>query len=369
MREYIVSLIDRFHFASSRQNWTPLMCACASEHRSTCALLLSHQANLCAVNDRGMNVIHLAAFLGSSSLLDEFLHSIHANDSIILQAVNQVDYQNQSPLFYACAEGHLDVSWMLIQAGANLYHLDQDNQTCLHAMLASSVIFKRHIRLFFSLVQLVDFRSIYDQLNRTLLDLAYVNQLNSIIHLLTLLNYPRNYSIISNHSSVQSSQVFSLREISILNFKRSIQYHRTGRPLTQRELLEHALQQTFHIDLHRSMDMNENSYRKSLDDISTLSKKFNTKKSRKIEPTMQSSWSIFTNKFKTIRTPSNAIDASLEKPIHPMKNLVLMIFLSRKKLDDLLDFPSLNDNHFLDDDLKTILNAYHLQRTDASNQI
>lgn len=347
------------------------MCACASQHRSTCALLLSHHANLSFVNDRGMNVIHLAAFLGSTSLLEEFLHS-HSNDSILLhELVNQIDHRNQTPLFYACSEGHLDIAWILIQSGANLYHLDQDHQTCLHAMLTSSVIFKRHIRLFFYLIQFVDFRSINDHLNRTLLDLAYVNQLNSIIHLLTLLNYQRNYSIISNQTTANvSSQVLSLRQICILNFKRSIQYHRTGKQISQRELLEHALQQIFHIDLHRPIDLNEIAFRKSLDDISILAKKSSkTTKKTRIEPTMQSSWSLFTNKFKSSRTSSNSTDGSLDKPVHPMKNLVLMMFFSRKKLDDLLDFPSLIDNHYLDEDLKIISNVYHLQRTDASNQI
>ena len=350
------------------------MCACSNNHRSTCALLLAHHADLSAVNDRGMNVLHLSAFLGSISLIEEFLHGNNPDDSIVVKAVNQGDDRNQTPLFYACLEGHIDVAWNLIQSGANLYHLDQENQTCLHAMLSSSVIFKRHLRLFFSFIQLVDFRFIQDHLNRTLLDLAYLNQLNSIIELLRLLNYQRNYSIISNHQFVCSTQILSLRQICILNFKRSIQYHRIGKQSSQRELLEQALQQTFHLELPRSIDFNENSYRKSLDDISTLSKK-SSKKSRKLPkeiepPSMHSSWSIFTNKFKNTRMSSNQTDAtSLEKKSHPMKTLLLMIFLSPKKLEKLLDFPSHLNNHLLEEDLKMILSAYHLQQADVSNQI
>lgn len=351
------------------------MCACVNNHRSTCALLLVHHADLCALNDRGQNVLHLAAFLGSISLTNEFLHGSNPDHSIVVKAVNQGDHRNQTPLFYACLEGHIDVAFNLIQSGGNLYHLDQENQTCLHAMLCSSVIFKRHLRLFFSFIQLVDFRFMQDHLNRTLLDLAYLNQLNSIIELLSLLNYQRNYSIISNHQFVGSTHVLSLRQICILNFKRSIVYHRSVRQGSQRELLEQALQQTFHLELPRSIDVNEISYRQSLDDISTLSKK-SLKKSRKLPKELDASsvptsWSIFTNKFKTNRTSSNPTDntSSLEKKSHPMKHLLLMIFLSPNKLDKLLDFPSRQNNHLLEEDLKMIMSAYHLQHADVSNQI
>ena len=59
-------------------------------------------------------------------------------------------------------------------------------------MLSSSVILKRHIRLFYRLIQFVDFRSQRDQLGRTLLDLACESRWTTMIDLLTLLNYTRS---------------------------------------------------------------------------------------------------------------------------------------------------------------------------------
>ncbi|CAF4511022.1 unnamed protein product, partial [Rotaria magnacalcarata] len=80
--------------------------------------------------------IHIAAFLGSLPILQELLNS-SSNDEQISKALNQGDNRNQTPLFYACIEGHLDVALTLLRAGANAYHLDNNDQTCLHAMLSS----------------------------------------------------------------------------------------------------------------------------------------------------------------------------------------------------------------------------------------
>lgn len=371
------------------------MCACASNHPYTCALLLSHGADLGAINDRGMNVFHIAAFLGSLSTIHELLNS-NFEDDIIIKALNQGDYRNQTPLFYACIEGHLDVALTLFHAGANAYHLDNDNQTCLHAMLSLSIILKRHIRLFYRFIEFVDYRLNQDFLSRTLLDLAYIYQLNTIIYLLTTLNYKRNYAIISNieYNDNYSTQVHSLRHICIMNFKRSIIYHQNQKQPSQHELLENALQQCFHINLNKEIDLNELFHRKSLDDISVSNKKTSksTKKSRKTSNIFssiqndidqqpqhtQSNWSIFTNKFKPQRplnTHQESSSTSLpQSPVatnenHPMKNLALAMLLSPRKLHDLLAFPSLNNNPLLYDDMKAIMNVYNLEGTDLSNQI
>jgi hypothetical protein len=363
----------------------------------TCALLLSHGADICAINDRGMNILHIAGFLGSTAIIHEVLNA-NLDDEIILKALNQGDNRNQTPLFSACLEGHLDVALTFLHAGANAYHLDHENQTCLHAMLSSSIIFKRHLRLFYRLIEFVDYRFHQDYLSRTLLDLAYLNQLNTIIHLLTLLNYKRNYAIISNmeYNDHFSSQVLSLRQLCILQFKRSIIYHQNQKQSTQYDLLENALQQCFHLNFNRDMNSNELLYRKSFDDMSLSNKKMSksTKKSRKTSNIFssmqndieqqsqhtQSSWSIFTNKFKHQRIPNTQQEAVLlstslpQSPLstnesHPMKNLALAILMSPTKLTDLLDFPSLNNNPLLYDDMKTVMNAYNLEGTDSSNQI
>ncbi len=405
------------------QNWTPLMCACASNHPTICAFLLSHNADLCAINDRGMTAFHIAAFIGSLSVLQELLTS-SSNDEILLKALNQGDNRNQTPLFYACIEGHLDIALALLRAGANAYHLDNDDQTCLHAMLSSSIILKRHIRLFYYFIQFVDYRFNQDYLGRTLLDLAYLNQLHTIISLLILLNYKINSDIVFNSEKIENltyksdKQVLSLRHICILYFKRSIIYQRNQRQLTQHDLLENALQQIFQIISYRdSTNMKENRFiesplGKSLDDISLLQQQQQSNKyqknvkstknqDKKIRKTASifstatsstnkwssqidlqhthSTWSALTNKFKGQRLPpittstqeipldqqTNLLQVST---INPMKNLALNFLTSPSKLDNLLDFPSLNNNHFLNEDLEMSMKTYQLSGIDLANQ-
>jgi ankyrin repeat protein len=409
------------------QNWTPLMCACASNHPVTCAFLLSHNADLCAINDRGMTAFHLAAFLGSLSVLQELLSS-SSNDEILLKAINQGDHRNQTALFYACVEGHLDIALTLLRAGANAYHLDNDEQTCLHAMLSSSIILKRHIHLFYSLIQFVDYHLNQDYLGRTLLDLAYLNQLKTIIHLLLLLNYKTNSDIVFHREQIESltyhnaKRTLSLRQICIIHFKRSIIYQRNQRQSTQRELLVDALQQTFHIIPYRDLPnvkenrLTENSIGKSLDDISLLhhhqqlqSNKYqkNLKSTKNREKKMRktasifstatttsstnkwssqidlqhthSTWSTLTNKFKGQRLPpittgtqqipiDQQINSLQLSTTNPMKHLALDLLTSPTKLDHLLDFPSLNNNHLLYEDLKMSINTYNLTGPDVLNQ-
>jgi hypothetical protein len=397
------------------------MCACASNHPVTCAFLLSHNADLCAINDRGMTAFHLAAFLGSLSVLQELLTS-SSNDEILLKALNQGDQKNQTPLFYACIEGHLDFALILIRSGANAYHLDNDDQTCLHAMLSSSIILKRHIKLFYNFIQFVDYRLNQDYLGRTLLDLAYLNQLNTIIYLLILLNYKTNSNIVFNTEQIENLKnqntkqvVLSLNHICIIYFKRSIIYQRNHRQLTQHDLLENALQQIFQITSYRDLKDNrfiEYSIGKSLDDISLLqqqqqsnkyqknlkSTKIHEKKMRKTANIFStttastnkwssqidlqhthSTWSVLTNKFKGQRLPpiiTSAQQIPLDQQtnllqistINPMKNLALDLLTSPSKLDNLLDFPSLNNNHLLNEDLKISMNTYKLSETDLINQ-
>ncbi|CAF3656344.1 unnamed protein product [Rotaria sp. Silwood1] len=376
--QYIVHIPDA-------QYWTPLMCACASNHPSTCAFLLSHGAYLCAMNDQGMTVLHIAAFLGSLPIIHELLNS-SVDDEIILKMLNQGDHKNQTPLFYACIEGHIDVALTLLHAGANAYHLDNDNQTCLHAMLSSSIILKRHIRLFYCFIEYVDFHYYQDYLSRTLLDLAYLNQLNTIIYLLKLLNYKRNYNIISNNELYDNNNnnnnnlsinVLSLRHLCILKFKCSIIYYHNKKQLTQHDLLEHALQQYDISLINKKLLKPTKKSRKNLNICSSIQNDIE----QPIQHT-QSNWSIFTNKFKYQRTSSSQQQESmilstnlsqssslLSNYDHPMKNLALIILKSPNKLDDLLDFPSLNNNSLLYDDMKTIMNTYNLDEIDSSNQI
>ena len=376
------------------------MCACASNYSSTCAVLLSHGADLCARNDRGMNVFHIAAFLGSLPLIHELLNTSN-DEEIIVKALNQGDLRNQTPLFYACIEGHLEIALIFLHAGANAYHLDHDRQTCLHAMLASSIVLKRHIRLFYRLIDLVDYRLEQDHLGRTLLDLAHLNQLQTISSLLRYLHYPSNFDIISTRDSSDESirPVLSLRQLCVLFLKRSLHRPHRTRPWTCRDLVENALHQCFQLNVNGEYLLTEVSHRKSLDDLTTMNKKsFKSaktpeKKSRKtpnmmgptqleLDPTQhsQSTWSLLTNKFKHQRTSSanqeltklstsSPSSSALIVPHHPMRHLALALLNSPTRLNDLLDFPSLNRSPYLESDLKATVHNYNLKRSDSSNQI
>lgn len=362
------------------------MCACASNHPSTVASLLSHGADITPVNDRGMNVFHIVAFLGSLPLLHELI-SHPCDEEILLRALNQGDQRNQTPLFHACVEGHLDVALTLLHAGANAYHLDNENQTCLHAVLSSSVVLKRHIRLFYRLIEFVDLRADQDHVGRTLLDLAHVNQVHTIMHLLGLLNYKRNYAILSHadYDDSPAPSMLSLRQLCSLAFKRAISYHRDRKQPSQHDLLENALQQTFHLDAHA-----EPTHRKSLDDLSVGSKKAakGTKKASKTSTVYaslqtdlgqqtQSSWSLFSKKPKHPRpalassdTPPVSPVPSLTSDGHPMRNLALVLLTTPAKLNELLDVPSLSHNHhLLDEDMKSAMRTYKLDGNDSSNEI
>lgn len=384
------------------QNWTPLMCACASNHSAVCSFLLSHRADINARNNQGMNAFHLTAFLGSVNVLQELINSSQHSEQILLQAINQTDEKNRTPLFHACIEGHLEIALILLRSGANLYHLDNEDQTCLHAMLSSSIILKRHIRLFYHFIQYVDFRSYQDYLGRTLLDLAYLNQLNTIIYLLSLLNYQTNSNIVFNNEQIDTIRpkraLLSLRHISILKFKQSIIYQH--QQLTQQELLINGLKQTFQLDQPKEQQIDSLAIGKSLDDISILqhqSTKYqkNTKTikhhEKKIRKTAsifapstnkwssqidlqhqqtQSTWSTLANKFKGQRLPpvtANTQQISIDHHTHrhnPMKDLALDFLTSPMKIENLIDFPSLNNNALLDEDLKLSINTYQLCPTD-----
>lgn len=392
------------------------MCACASNHPSTCAILLSYNVDLCAVNDRGLTAFHIVAFLGSLPVLQELLNS-SLNDELVYKAINQGDIRNQTPLFYACNEGHLDIALALIRAGANAYHLDNDNQTCLHSMLSSTIILKRHIRLFYTFIQYVDYRLIKDYFKRTLLDLAYSNQLKTIIYLLELLNYKTNaYKSLKNQNSTYycNKEVISLRHICILNFKRSINYDRYHPQPTHYDLLVNALQQTFQIvsnkDFLNAKPNRSNDYSpvgKSLDDMSALQQqsasksktlkpvKNPDKKSKKspsifsstsvankwssqtdLQPSI-STWSAFTHKIKgqrlthiPVSTFHVAIDEEIDssQSINPMKNLAFAFLTSTTKLEHLIDFPPLKNDDLLYEDLKLSMSKYHLLEIASSSQ-
>jgi hypothetical protein len=62
------------------------MRACASNNPTTYALLQSRGADLCAINDREMNVLHIAAFLSSAVIIHEVLNA-SLDDEIILQMI------------------------------------------------------------------------------------------------------------------------------------------------------------------------------------------------------------------------------------------------------------------------------------------
>lgn len=340
------------------------MCACASDQLSMCSFLLSHGARCDLRNDRGMNVFHLVAFLGSLSLLEEILHQIPVDDDVehLKILLNQVDEQHQTPLFYACLEGHWSIVQLLLRFGADPFHLDNEQQTCLHAMFSSSVILRRHIRVFCQLIDRFDYRTFEDHHGRTLLDLTDLYQLKSLSSFLTILRYPRNCQILTEHEQ-SLPNVLSLRHLCLLQCKSAMPINRSS----SREQLEKALRQCFQLNF----DENSLTWKKS------VSK--STKKSRKtasIGTTFQfdcetnqqnpSTWSVWTNKFKTNRssTLSSTDSSVLVLRDHPMKQLVIELLHNSTKLSELVDFPFCTENVSLEEDLRRVMTNYNLQRTD-----
>ena len=368
------------------------MCACASNQASTCALLLSHHADITTRNDRGMTVFHLVAFLGSSIVLRELLSSASIDDEQLIQLLNQGDQYNQTPLFYACIEGHTDIVLTLIHAGANPYHLDDDHQTCLHAMLNSSIILKRHIYLFYRLIQLVDFRFYEDRLKRTLLDMTVINRYQTLTTLLNILKYKKNSN--ENQSDLEVG-VLTLRQISILKFKRSIIY-RHCRQENQEEILRRAFEQTFNI--HERFPLEEHSttiqplHEKISDDLSILQQtnkyQKNAKTVKHLDKKLRKTASIFpmltsaitavssekwSSQIDLPRSPTHrsnsqrSLPSSPRRVRHPMENLVRIILRNEQKLFDFIDFPSLNGNPLLDRDIQWSIENYKLLDTTSKS--
>ena len=407
------------------------MCACASNHPSTCALLLSNHADLSAKNDRGMTVVHIAAFLGSVPVLHELLSSSSATDESIIHVLNQGDQRNQTPLFYACVEGHLDFTLTLLRAGANAYHLDADHQTCLHAVLTSSIILKRHIYLFYQLIQFVDFRFQEDALGRTLLDLAYVNRYQTIIHLLNLLQYQKNPTLALESrasSRLMKKEMLSLRQTCVLNFKRSIIYQLDQRQPTQRELLRSALQEIFQLGRFPPPETSDSNsivspQNKSFDDLSLLqqqqqqhqqsqSPKYqkNVKATKNPEKKLRKTTSAFPSLTSAVSTGTSSASAETSSsqidlqqtsanrsmfgtlfkgqrllsptiytspsasdkqpsppPVNPLSPWARSLVMHPAKLEKLLDFPSLHHSRFLKKDIQLSIQTYKLLGTDPAD--
>lgn len=338
------------------------MCACASNHPSTCALLLSLGANITMCNDQGQNIFHLAAFLGSLSIIQEILNS-SIDEELLIKALNQGDFRNQTCLFYACAEGHVEMALIFLNAGADPYHLDKEKQTFLHATLSSSIILKRHLNLLYQIIPYVDFRSIEDQHGRTLLDLAHLNRLKTISSLLNHFNYSSQYEIMTPSSPTKSfesliatKQILTLRQQSILVFKRSINFRDRSKFSSLHDILESAIDQTFQLQ-PKLIDRTS-----STDQINSNDKK-QTKNSR------ISSLIYFTNKFKRERLNSSPDGTEKINSNHPMKHLASQLLNNANRLDEILDFPSLNNHPALDDDLKSVMATYNLNRTIVSDPI
>ncbi|CAF0841588.1 unnamed protein product [Didymodactylos carnosus] len=458
--------------SQDKQKWTPLMNACASSHQAAVLFLLQNGADPTIRNDKGMTCLHIATFVGAIDIVNDLCtfpisftsspsvtkrqldknnndgplsspgikafikptnrydtHSVRtvstsSSDSgkhFIFydggsstidnqQLIDIADKNNQTALFYAVTEGHTSIAIHLLDLGANPYHFDIDNQTCLHNMLSSTIILKRHLQLFFKLIQYVDYRSLKDRLGRTLLDLAYINEYQSLIYLLTLLGYTRNDEIVFNtdhtndqtslNSQTLKSTMFSLKQLCILKWKKSIVHDNTNDHIqTPYDLLIKSFHQCFNINsispVEKSIDTIEHqqslvthysslsgtSLSDSINNITSTSKSStnkrnmisNTKKSalstnetRSISQTdiqpQQSSNSTFTNRFKQNNNKKSIVEQEItESHQHDMKNLVLNILSSVSKLDSIINYPNLNSNsRLIHEDLQHSIYSYKL---------
>jgi ankyrin repeat protein len=87
-------------------------------------MLQQHGANLAAVDDSGLNCLHMAANQGHGAVVDWLL--------VAGLGVDTYSNNHTTPLMYACGGGHLNIAKTLLQRGANLAAVEDVGNSCLH---------------------------------------------------------------------------------------------------------------------------------------------------------------------------------------------------------------------------------------------
>lgn len=106
--------------AKDAQGCTPLLRAALTGNDKACKLLLAAGANRHAVNNEGASALHLAAFTGKNTVVQLFSRY---KDMLDTKAVHF------TPLMWAACEGHDDVCFTLLEAGADPLVLDNKERS------------------------------------------------------------------------------------------------------------------------------------------------------------------------------------------------------------------------------------------------
>eukprot|EP00971_Amphidinium_carterae_P331635 6465340-Amphidinium_carterae.1 len=111
--------------ASETGEW-PLQLAAKSNHLHLCRLLLQYGADVNQQDEKLVSPLHMASFMGDARVLQLLL--LHKAN------VNLVDRLGQTPLFFASTE---DVLSALLDARADVLHLNRRGQSCIHLLAYS----------------------------------------------------------------------------------------------------------------------------------------------------------------------------------------------------------------------------------------
>mmetsp|Transcript_65187 Transcript_65187/g.121515 ORF Transcript_65187/g.121515 Transcript_65187/m.121515 type:complete len:318 (+) Transcript_65187:38-991(+) len=111
--------------ASETGDW-PLQLAVKNQHLHLCRLLLQYGADVNQQDEKLVSPLHTASFMGDARVLQLLLlHKANANI---------VDRLGQTPLFFASSEDAMNA---LLDARADVLHLNHRGQSCLHLLAYS----------------------------------------------------------------------------------------------------------------------------------------------------------------------------------------------------------------------------------------
>lgn len=100
------------------------LCACDSCERKVSIYLCNMAPTVNSCDDRGLNILHIAAIYGHPKVVDVIL-KYEAN-------INKSDYKGATPLHYASARGHQNIILLLLQSGARIDQPDNEGNIPLH---------------------------------------------------------------------------------------------------------------------------------------------------------------------------------------------------------------------------------------------
>ncbi|KAL3474282.1 ankyrin repeat-containing domain protein [Aspergillus californicus] len=114
-------------------NYAPLVLACSDGHHYMVNSLLKHGANVDQVNRAGQSPLSLAASRSRGCKSVRIVKALLDHNANI----HTVDRQQRTALSWAAIEGNTDIIQLLLEAGANVNHADQDGNTPLLLCIAT----------------------------------------------------------------------------------------------------------------------------------------------------------------------------------------------------------------------------------------